>query len=70
MNVVHEFAHIVTLEDNLYIEAFHSIMEREQVSRYEIEYFWKKTCKLFFFGVTLQNKVLSNGKRKICKRLE
>lgn len=37
INVIHEFTHIATPQDNAYIEAFHSIMERELVSRYEFE---------------------------------
>ena len=46
INVTHEFAHIATPEDNAYIEAFHSIMERELVSRYEFESFHHADMKI------------------------
>lgn len=46
INVIHEFTHIATPEDNAYIEAFHSIMERELVSRYEFESFYHADMKI------------------------
>lgn len=46
INVIHEFAHIATPEDNAYIEAFHSIMQRELVSRYEFESFHHADMKI------------------------
>ena len=46
INVTHEFAHIATPEDNAYIEAFHSIMERELTSRYEFESFYHAEMKI------------------------
>lgn len=46
INVTHEFAHIATPEDNAYIEAFHSIMQRELISRYEFESFHHADMKI------------------------
>ena len=46
INVIHEFTHIATPQDNAYIEAFHSIMERELVSRYEFESFHHADMKI------------------------
>ena len=46
INVIHEFTHVATPEDNAYIEAFHSIMERELVSRYEFESFHHADMKI------------------------
>lgn len=36
-----EFTHIATPEENSYIEAFHSILQREMVSRFEFESFYE-----------------------------
>ena len=50
MGINQEFTHIATPEENSYIEAFHSIMERELVSRYEFDSFghaelkWRSGC--------------------------
>lgn len=46
INVIHEFTHVATPEDNAYIEAFHSIMERELISRYEFESFYHAEMKI------------------------
>ncbi len=46
INVNHEFTHISTPEDNAYIEAFHSIMQRELISRYEFESFHHADMKI------------------------
>ena len=46
INVLHEFTHVATPEDNAYIEAFHSIMQRELVSRYEFESFYHADMKI------------------------
>jgi hypothetical protein len=46
INVIHEFAHIATPEDNAYIEAFHSIMERELISYYRFEFFYHADVKI------------------------
>lgn len=46
INVTHEFTHVATPEDNAYIEAFHSIMQRELISRYEFESFHHADMKI------------------------
>jgi putative transposase len=55
INVVHEFAHIATPEDNAYIEAFHSIMQRELISRYEFESFHHADMKITQYIFTYNN---------------
>ena len=55
INVTHEFAHIATPEDNAYIEAFHSIMERELTSRYEFESFFHAEMKITQYIFTYNN---------------
>jgi len=35
-----EFTHVATPEDNAYIEAFHSLLEREVIARYEFDSFY------------------------------
>jgi len=55
INVVHEFAHIATPEDNAYIEAFHSIMQRELISRYEFESFHHADMKIAQYIFTYNN---------------
>jgi putative transposase len=39
-DVLQEFSHVSTPEDNAYIEAFHSILEREVIVRYEFDSFY------------------------------
>lgn len=46
MGVNQEFTHIATPEENSYIEAFHSIMEREFNSRYEFDSFGHAEMKM------------------------
>jgi transposase InsO family protein len=46
INVIHEFTHVATPEENAYIEAFHSIMQRELISRYEFESFYHAEMKI------------------------
>lgn len=46
INVIHEFTHIATPQDNAYIEAFHSIMQRELIERYEFESFYHADMKI------------------------
>ena len=55
INVVHEFSHIATPEDNAYIEAFHSIMQRELISRYEFESFHHADMKITQYIFTYNN---------------
>lgn len=55
IKVNHEFAHIATPEDNAYIEAFHSIMERELTSRYEFESFYHAEMKIAQYMFTYNN---------------
>lgn len=38
--VFQEFSHVSTPEDNAYIEAFHSLLEREVIARYEFDSFY------------------------------
>jgi transposase InsO family protein len=38
--ILQEFTHVSTPEDNAYIEAFHSLLEREVISRYEFDSFY------------------------------
>jgi putative transposase len=60
INVVHEFTHIATPEDNAYIEAFHSIMERELVSRYEFESFHHADMKIAQY-IFIYNHIRKHG---------
>jgi len=46
INANQEFTHISTPQENAYIESFHSIMERELVSRYEFESFYHAQMKI------------------------
>jgi transposase InsO family protein len=55
INVNHEFAHIATPEDNAYIEAFHSIMERELTSKYEFESLYHAEMKITQYIFTYNN---------------
>jgi transposase InsO family protein len=38
--IYQEFSHVSTPEDNAYIEAFHSLVEREVIRRYEFDFFY------------------------------
>ncbi len=55
INVTHEFTHVATPEDNAYIEAFHSIMERELTSKYEFESFYHAEMKIAQYIFTYNN---------------
>ena len=46
MGINQEFTHIAIPEENSYTEAFHSIMERELVSRYEFDSFGHAEIKM------------------------
>ena len=37
MNIDHEFTHVATLQENCYIESFHSIVESAVCAKYEFE---------------------------------
>ena len=41
-----EFTHIATPEENAYIEAFHSILEREVIPRFEFQSFYDNKLTL------------------------
>ena len=60
INVEHEFAHIATPEDNAYIEAFHSIMQRELISRYEFESFHHADMKISQY-IFMYNNIRKHG---------
>ena len=51
----HEFTHISTPEENAYIEAFHSILERELTSRYEFDSFFHAEMKIAQYKFTYNN---------------
>jgi putative transposase len=53
-----EFTHIATPEENSYIEAFHSILERELVQRFEFESFYqaKLTMERYMFFYNCQRR--------------
>ncbi len=44
---IQEFTHVATPEENSYIETFHSIVQREEVDRFEFEFFHH--AKMFFY---------------------
>ena len=50
-----EFSHISTPEDNAYIEAFHSILERELTSRYEFDSTFHAEMKIAQYMFTYNN---------------
>ena len=41
-----EFTHVATPEENAYIEAFHSILQRELIERYEFSSFYEAKLHL------------------------
>ena len=41
-----EFTHVATPEENAYIEAFHSILQRELIDRYEFSSYFEAKCHL------------------------
>jgi len=55
MKVNQEFSHISTPEDNSYIEAFHSILERELTSRYEFDSSFHAEMKIAQYMFTYNN---------------
>ena len=55
IKVNHEFTHISTPEENAYIEAFHSILERELTSRYEFDSFFHAEMKIAQYMFTYNN---------------
>lgn len=55
IQVNHEFTHIATPEENAYIEAFHSILERELTSRYEFDSFYHAEMKIAQYMFTYNN---------------
>lgn len=61
LGIAQEFAHVATPEDNAYIEAFHSIMEREFTSRYELETFGMAEIKIEQYMHTY-NHIRKHGK--------
>lgn len=63
MGINQEFTHIATPEENSYIEAFHSIMERELVSRYEFDSFGHAEIKMAQW-MHFYNHVRRHGKIK------
>jgi hypothetical protein len=40
-NFKQEFTHVATPEENSYIEAFHSILQRELIDRFEFSSFYE-----------------------------
>lgn len=60
INVHHEFTHIATPQENSYIEAFHSIMQRELVSRYEFESFYHAEMKIAQY-IFIYNHIRKHG---------
>jgi len=48
-DVKQQFTHVATPEENSYIEAFHSILEREVIERYQFDSYYeaKDTIQLF-----------------------
>ena len=46
MKMVQEFTHVATPKDNAYIEAFHSIMQRDFISRYQLDDFVEADIKI------------------------
>ena len=63
INVAHEFTHIATPQDNAYIEAFHSIMQRELISRYEFDSFYHADMKIAQYIFTY-NHIRKHGSLK------
>jgi transposase InsO family protein len=55
IKVNQEFSHIATPEDNSYIEAFHSILERELTSRYEFDSSFHAEMKIAQYMFTYNN---------------
>jgi transposase InsO family protein len=55
IKVNQEFSHIATPEDNSYIEAFHSILERELTSRYEFDSTFHAEMKIAQYMFTYNN---------------
>lgn len=55
IKVNQEFSHISTPEDNAYIEAFHSILERELTSRYEFDSTFHAEMKIAQYMFTYNN---------------
>ena len=51
-----EFTHIATPEENSYIEAFHSILEREVIQRFELESFYEAKLTLTAYMDFYNNK--------------
>jgi putative transposase len=60
-----EFTHIATPEENSYIEAFHSILEREVIRRFEFESFYEAKLTFLAYMDFYNNKRLHGSlKRK------
>jgi putative transposase len=55
IKVNQEFSHIATPQDNSYIEAFHSILERELTSRYEFDSTFHAEMKIAQYMFTYNN---------------
>lgn len=55
IKVNHEFTRISTPEENAYIEAFHSILERELTARYEFDSFFHAEMKIAQYRFTCNN---------------
>ncbi len=51
-----EFTHIATPEENAYIEAFHSIFEREVINRYVFESFYEAKVTIAAYRVNLKER--------------
>ena len=51
-----EFTHIATPEENSYIEAFHSILEREVIKRFDFESFYEAKLTLSAYMIYYNNK--------------
>jgi len=60
-----EFTHIATPEENAYIEAFHSILEREVIQRFDFEsYYESKQTLSAYMNFYNQNRLHGSLKRK------
>jgi transposase InsO family protein len=66
MEARQEFTHVATPEENAYIEAFHSIMQRELIDRYEFASYYEAMChiKAYTQWYNQERKHGSLGKKK------
>jgi transposase InsO family protein len=66
MEARQEFTHVATPEENSYIEAFHSIMQRELIDRYEFESYYEAMyhIKAYMKWYNEERKHGSLGRRK------